>query len=182
MNLTELKVARIRHGVKAKVIADALGKTVDSYMKREYGSVGITLSDMVALTKVMDLSLSEFITIFFSGDLPFLQDEREDYDFRQFVYPLVEARKRAGVTEEEAAQKLQLPVSAYRQRERGRVLVSPVECAILSKMYGLTLNEFNDVFFRSCLPFRKADLLDLTHIIPQKAGGINAEKRDEMCG
>ena len=182
MNLTELKVARSRHGIKAKEIADALGKTVDSYIKRENGNVGITLSDIIVITKVMDLSLSEFVAIFFNGTLPFLQDDREDYDFKQYAYPLKEARKRAGITEEEAAEKLQLPTSAYKQREKGKVLVSPVECAVLSKMYGLTLTEFNDIFFRSCLPFRKADLISFVYIIPQKAGVINAEKRDEMCG
>ena len=43
MNLTELKVARIRRGVKAQVVADAIGKTVDSYIKRENGNVRVTL-------------------------------------------------------------------------------------------------------------------------------------------
>lgn len=180
MNLTELKVARIRRGMKAKDLAKALDKSLDSYMKRESGSVSVTLSDIAALTKAMDLSLSEFVAIFFNGNLPFLQDNREDYDFRQHIYPIQEARKRAGLTEEQVAERLRLPVSAYRQREKGRVLVSPVESAMLSKLFGLTLNEFNDVFFRSCLPFRNSDLSDFTHIIPQKAGVINAKKRDEV--
>ena len=34
MNLTELRVARIRRGVKAQELADAIDRTVDSYIKR----------------------------------------------------------------------------------------------------------------------------------------------------
>lgn len=181
MNLTELKIARIRHKVKAKDIAAALDKTLDSYMKRESGDVGISRSDVVAITKAMGLSPSEFITIFFSGKLPFLQDSRDSFDYSSYIYPLVEARKRAGVTEEKAAETLRLPIAAYRRREKGQTVVSPVECAVLSRLFRLDYDEFNEIFFRSCLPFCKADFLDLTDSIPQKAGGINAEKRDEVC-
>jgi len=173
MNLTELKVARIRRGVKAHEIADALGKTIDSYIKRENGNVRITLSDAFTITRVLKLSLSEFVTIFFSGDLPFCEDCERNYNFRQFAYPLMEARKRAGLTEEAVAAELNLPVSAYRQREKGKVQITVAECAALSKLFKLSLPEFNDIFFRSTLPYRKPDLVALTHIIPQKVSGIN---------
>jgi len=179
MNLTELKVARIRRGVKAQEIADALDKTVDSYIKRENGNVRITLSDAFTITKVLQLSLVEFVTIFFDGDLPFCKDNEENYNFRQFAYPLREARKRAGYTEEQVADKLNVPVSAYRQREKGKVLISLTECAVLSKMFNLSLDEFNDIFFRMNLPFRKDDLKPYTNIIPRNAGEINAKESYE---
>ena len=67
MNLTELKVARIRRGIKAQTIANALDKTVDSYIKRENGNVGITISDAFIITNVLHLSLTEFVTIFLTG-------------------------------------------------------------------------------------------------------------------
>lgn len=181
MNLTELKVARIRRGVKAQVIADALDKTVDSYIKRENGNVRITLSDAFTITNVLHLSLTEFVTIFFDGDLPFCQESDSDYKFRQYAFPLMEARKRAGCTEERAAAALRLPVSAYRAREKGKVLISLSECAILSKMYGLSLDEFNDIFFRLNLPFRKSDLEPYTNIIPRSGGEINAKESYESC-
>lgn len=181
MNLTELKVARIRRGVKAQVIADALGKTVDSYIKRENGNVRLTLSDVFTITNVLHLTLAEFVTIFFDGDLPFCKESEENYKFRQYAYPLMEARKRAGCTEAEAAEALKLPVSAYRQREKGKVLISLTECATLSKMYGLSLEEFNDIFFRLNLPFRKSDLEPYTNIIPKSEGEINAKESYESC-
>lgn len=175
MNLTELKVARIRRGVKAQEIADALDKTVDSYIKRENGNVRITLSDAFIITNVLHLSLSEFVLIFFDGDLPFCKDSEENYNYRQYAFPLKEARKKAGYTEEAVAQVLRIPVSAYRQREKGKVLITLTECAILSKMFRLSLYEFNDIFFRNNLPFRKDDLEPYTNIIPRKSGEINAE-------
>lgn len=179
MNLTELKVARIRRNIKAQVIADALDKTVDSYIKRENGNVRITLSDAFTITNVLQLSLSEFVTIFFDGDLPFCKESEENYNYRQYAYPLKEARKRAGCTEEQVAAKLNIPVSAYRQREKGKVLITLTECAVLSKMFNLSLFEFNEIFFRSNLPFRKEDLEPYTNIIPRNAGEINAKESYE---
>ena len=81
MNLTELRVARIRRGVKAQELADAIDRTVDSYIKRENGNVRVTLSDALIITQVLSLSLEEFIAIFFDGDLPFSKDGDENYNF-----------------------------------------------------------------------------------------------------
>lgn len=64
MNLTELRVARIRRGVKAQELADAIDRTVDSYIKRENGNVRVTLSDAFTITQVLQLSLEEFVVIF----------------------------------------------------------------------------------------------------------------------
>lgn len=175
MNLTELRVARIRRGVKAQELADAIDRTVDSYIKRENGNVRVTLSDALIITQVLSLSLEEFIVIFFDGDLPFSKDGDENYNISQAPFPLKKARERAGYSEEEVATKLGIPVSGYKYREKGRVPVTLVECAQLTKLFELSFDEFNDIFFRSALPFRKEDSLPYNHIIPQKVGEINAE-------
>lgn len=175
MNLTELRVARIRRGVKAQELADAIDRTVDSYIKRENGNVRVTLSDAFTITQVLQLSLEEFVVIFFDGDLPFSKDSEENYNFRQFPFPLKKARERIGYSEEEVAVKLGIPVSGYKDREKGRVPVTLVECAQLSKLFELSFDEFNDIFFRSALPFRKEDSLPYNHIIPQKVGEINVK-------
>ena len=80
MNLTELRVARIRRGVKAQELADAIDRTVDSYIKRENGNVRVTLSDAFTITQVLQLSLEEFVVIFFDGVLPFSKDNNEHYN------------------------------------------------------------------------------------------------------
>ena len=53
--------------------------------------------------------------------------------------------------------------------------VTLVECAQLTKLFELSFDEFNDIFFRSALPFRKEAPLPYNPIIPQKVGEINAE-------
>lgn len=179
MNLIELKIARIRRGVKAREIANALGKTVDSYIKRENGNVRLTLSDVFTITNVLHLSLTEFITIFFDGILPFCENSDDNYRYNQYAYPLREARKKAGYTEEMAASALNLPLSAYKQREKGKVLISLTECATLSKIYDLSLDEFNDIFFMSNLPFRKFISEPYTNIISKSEGEINAKESHE---
>ncbi len=175
MNQTELKVARVRRGVKARELADALDRTVGSYINRENGRARVTLSDALIITQVLNLSLAEFDVIFFDGDLPFSKDSDEDYNFRQAAFPLKKARERSGYSEEEVANKLGIPVSGYKDREKGRVPVTLVECAQLTKLFELSFDEFNDIFFRSALPFRKEAPLPYNPIIPQKVGEINAE-------
>lgn len=175
MNQTELKVARIRRGVKAQELADALDRTIGSYINRENGRARVTLSDTLIITQTLNLSLEEFVVIFFDGDLPFSKDSDENYNFRQTPFPLKKARERAGYSEEEVATKLGIPVSGYKDREKGRVPVTLVECAQLTKLFELSFDEFNDIFFRSALPFRKENSLPYNHIIPQKVGEINAE-------
>ncbi len=174
MNTTELKVARLRRKVSGQIAADALGLTTDGYYKKEHGIAQISLSDAFTLTKLYNLTLWEFVTIFFDGGLPFLQNFDRDYDFREAAFPLKEARQRAGYTAAVVASYLGIAESAYLQREKGRVRISLKQCAELSKLFGLSLNEFNDVFFRSQLPFGKKDLISYAHIIPQEVGVINA--------
>lgn len=174
MNPTELKVARLRRKVVGQSAADALGLTTDGYYKKEHGTAQVFLSDAFTLTKLYKLTLWEFVTIFFDGDLPFLQDSDRDCNFGEAAFPLKEARQRAGYTAAAVAAYLGIAESAYLQREKGRVRITLEQCAALSKLFGLSLNEFNDVFFRSQLPFGKEDLISYTHIIPQKVSVINA--------
>ncbi len=105
----------------------------------------------------------------------FQKDSEENYNFRQFPFPPQESTGRIGYSEEEVAAKLGIPVSGYKDREKGRVPVTLVECAQLSKLFELSFDEFNDIFFRSALPFRKEDSLPYNHIIPQKVGEINVK-------
>ena len=163
MNPIELKVARMRRNITGKEAAKALGLTIDGYFKKEHGTAKITLSEAYILTKLYQLTLTEFVNIFFNGDLPFLQDRADNCNFGDAAYPLKEARLRAGYTEEAAARELNIPTSAYKQ------------CFTLSRFYRLSLQEFNDIFFRSGLPFRNSDLVPYKYIIPQKGVGINAE-------
>lgn len=175
MNPIELKVARMRRKVSGREAADALGITTDGYFKKEHGNASITLEESLVLTRLFELSLWEFVTIFFDGDLPFLQDSNENYNFGEYVSPLKEARVRAGYSVEGVATVLGIPANAYSQREKGRVKISLEQCCKLSKLYRLSLQEFNDIFFRSILPYRNSDLLSYNNIIPQEGAGINAE-------
>ena len=176
MNTLELKIARIRRGMKGRQVAEALGLTIGGYQHKETGRAGVSLAEAFTLTKLFQLTLTEFVNIFFDGELPFLQEKTESCRYGESYLPLKEARLRSGVSEQEAANVLGIPVGAYKQRENGKVQISLEAAAKLSKLYQMSLDDFNDVFFRSRLPFRNSDLIDFTYIIPQKAGGINAEK------
>jgi DNA-binding XRE family transcriptional regulator len=179
MNPTELKVARMRRKMVGQNAADALGLTVDGYFKKEHGNAQIFLSDAFTLTKLFKLSFCEFVTIFFDGELPFCQDSDRDYNFGETAFPLKEARQRAGYTASAVASYLGMTEKSYLQREKGGVRITLEQCYKLSKLFGLSLSEFNDVFFRSQLPFGKEDLISYTLSIPQKVGEINAKKSDE---
>lgn len=175
MNPTELKIARMRRQVTGKEAADAIGLSIDGYFKKEHGNAKITLAEAYVLTKLFHLTLTEFVNIFFNGDLPFLYGGDENCNLREAVSPLKEARLRSGYSEEEAAEALGIKPSAYRSREKGSVRISLDQCYTLSKLYRLSLQEFNDIFFRSGLPFRKDDLEPYKYIIPQEGAEINAE-------
>lgn len=157
MNPTELKVSRVRRGLTGSEIANALRLTTDGYFKKEHGESRITLSDAFTLTMFMKLDLSEFVTIFFDGELPFLYDSNRDCEFGKFAFPLKEARLNANLTAEQVALRLGISETKYLSMEKGKLGISLEHCATLSKMYELSLPEFNDVFFRSQLPYRKAN-------------------------
>lgn len=71
MNPLELKVARIRRKISGKDAGAALGLMVDGYFKKEHGDARLTLSDAFTLTKLFQLSLEEFTTIFLMVSYPF---------------------------------------------------------------------------------------------------------------
>lgn len=175
MNPIELKIARIRRKISGKEAADALHLTIDGYLKKEHGNAGITLADALALAKAFDLTLDEFVSIFFDGKLPFLQDGAFPYEnIEKAYYPLKEAREQAGLSVEDCASKLGISVSAYKQREKGKVQVTLQQCATLSVLLWMSFDTFNAVFFRSALPFRKVSFASDNAIIHQRAGEINA--------
>ena len=64
MNPIELKVARMRRNITGKEAAKALGLTIDGYFKKEHGTAKITLSEAYILTKLYQLTLTEFVNIF----------------------------------------------------------------------------------------------------------------------
>lgn len=165
MNITELKVARVRRGISGREAADAIGLTVDGYFKKEHGDARMTLPEIYVLTRKWGLTLTEFVNIFFDGDLPFLYDDEECCDYDLTVKPLRMARVKAGYTEEEAAQKLSISVGSYKEREKGKVRITLEECGKLSRMYHLTFREFNDIFFKSGLQYRKEDFDSFKHIV-----------------
>lgn len=159
MNPVELKIARMRRKVTGKEAAKALGITVDGYFKKEHGNARITLEDAFALTVQFGLTFSEFVNIFFDGDLPFLQDRAESCRYADMAYPLKMARIAAHCTPKDAANALGIPVSAYKSRERGSARITLEQCSALSKLFKLDFDGFNDIFFRSSLPFRNSDFV-----------------------
>lgn len=165
MNLNELKAARVRHGFTGKESADALGLTVDGYFKKEYGAASISLNNAYKLTRLYGLSLEEFVKIFFDGELPFLQTSVRNCDYRTEEYPLRTARLVAKVSEEEAAKAIGVTPEALIDKEKGRLRITLEQCAELSRLYGLSFDEFNEIFFRSCLPFSNDDVIAYNHIM-----------------
>lgn len=175
MNPTELKITRMKRKVTGKEAAEAIGLSIDGYFKKEHGNAKITLAEAYVLTKLFRLTLTEFVDIFFDGNFPFLYDCDESFDFGGAVSPLKEARLRSGYSEEEVAEALGIKPSAYHAREKGGTRISLDQCYILSKLYRLSLQEFNDIFFASRLPFRNDCSESYKYIIPQKGAKINAE-------
>ena len=73
MNSRLLKAKRVEHGLRQKDLAKALGITEKSMCLKERSAQNkFKASEMIILSKVLELSLSEFNLIFFDGDLPFV--------------------------------------------------------------------------------------------------------------
>lgn len=174
MNNTELKVARMRRKITGREAGAILGKTVDGYFKKEHGEARFTPEEAMVLTLHFGLTFTEFIQIFFDGELPFVYAERESCDFRQAAKPLKTARLVAGVSIEDAAAAIGISLAAYKARDNGNVRCTLEQCRTLSKLFGLTFQAFNDIFFRSNLPYRKEDILAYDTIIQRSGGEINA--------
>lgn len=148
MNCTELKQARRRRKIPGRAAADALGLTVDGYYKKEHGDAEVYVSDAFALTHLFGLSYAEFINIFFDGELPFLYDSSKNYKFNLQAFPIRAARLRAGLLPAQVSKAVGLSETTYRNREKGERSFTLYQCHTLSRLFGLSFDEFNDVFFR----------------------------------
>ena len=71
MKLQELSFARQRKGLTQEQMAKVIGKSMDSYSKKERGEVKFSPNEIVAVTKELDLSYAQMNEIFFGGNLPF---------------------------------------------------------------------------------------------------------------
>ncbi len=174
MNCTKLKLARSRRKIPGRAAAATLGLTVDGYYKKEHGDAEVYVSDAFALTHLFKLSFSEFIDIFFDGELPFLYDSSRNCHFGMQAFPIRAARMKAGLLPAQAAEAVGLSEATYRNREKGERSLTLDQCQTLSRRFGLSFDEFNDIFFRSTLPFRNKDPLDYDYIISQERSEINA--------
>lgn len=73
MNVRLLKAKRVEVGLRQKDLAASLGITEKAMNHKECSSVNKFKADeMLTLTKVLNLSLSEFSSIFFDSNLPFV--------------------------------------------------------------------------------------------------------------
>lgn len=76
---------------------------------------------------------------------------------------LKSARVRKELTQSDLALKIEKTTDTYAKKERGEVLFTPTEIAIISNVLGLSFREFNDIFFDSQLQFSNiSDATDST--------------------
>ena len=71
LNSLELEYARKRKGKSTEQMADVIGKSVQSYCKKESGEVAFSDDEKVAVVTALDLSAEMFNIIFFDRKLPF---------------------------------------------------------------------------------------------------------------
>ena len=70
MNSLKLEFARRDKGKSLKDLAAAIGKTVNSYRKKERGDVAFNDEEKVIVARELDLTLEQVSEIFFDGKLP----------------------------------------------------------------------------------------------------------------
>ena len=71
MNTSELRAERIRQGKSVDYMAEVIGKTNDTYSKKERGYVKFSPEEMVAISNDLLLTPAMFNLIFFDSKLPF---------------------------------------------------------------------------------------------------------------
>lgn len=71
MQLDLLRAKRAKKGLTQTDMAGLIEKTLTSYSHKELGKVEFTITEMVVITKGLDLSFEEFNAIFFDGQLQF---------------------------------------------------------------------------------------------------------------
>jgi len=73
MNVRLLKAKRVEAGLRQKDLADSLGITEKAMNHKECSMTNKFKADeMLTLTRVLHLTLSEFNSIFFDNSLPFV--------------------------------------------------------------------------------------------------------------
>lgn len=77
MNAIELRCARLRHRKSAKEMAQAIGKSVNTYNLKECGQRTVTLTEACVLSNALELSEAEFITVFFDGVVPYRKEDED---------------------------------------------------------------------------------------------------------
>lgn len=70
MDSLKLEFARREKGKSPKDMAQAIGKTENSYRKKERGEVAFSDDDKIIIANELDLTLSQVNEIFFDGKLP----------------------------------------------------------------------------------------------------------------
>ena len=65
------------------------------------------------------------------------------------------ARMRAGLSQQEIADRLGKTLASYSKKERGEVIFLPDEISTLTLLLDLDCEQFNCIFFDNMLPFRK---------------------------
>ena len=71
LNSLELEYARKRKGKSTERMADVIGKSTQSYCKKESGEVSFSDEEKVAVAKELELTAEMFNVIFFDRKLPF---------------------------------------------------------------------------------------------------------------
>lgn len=71
MNTNLLKAARHKNDKTQTDMAVLIEKSLDSYSKKERGEIFFTPTEMVRVSKALNLTFQEFNDIFFNADLQF---------------------------------------------------------------------------------------------------------------
>lgn len=69
MNSLELQIARMRKGKTAQDMGEAIGKSRESYSKKETGEIRFSYEEVIAVADALDLNLQQVNTIIFDGKL-----------------------------------------------------------------------------------------------------------------
>jgi transcriptional regulator with XRE-family HTH domain len=71
MNSLELKIARMRKKFSQQDMADAIGKSLVTYSKKERGEVKFSPDEISILSEKLGLTMEQTNDIFFDNNLPF---------------------------------------------------------------------------------------------------------------
>ncbi|TZE83574.1 helix-turn-helix transcriptional regulator [Calorimonas adulescens] len=77
MKALELKLARMRKRLSQQDMADAIGKSLVSYSKKERGEVKFTPEEITIVSAKLGLTMEQTNDIFFDNNLPFRKSEDE---------------------------------------------------------------------------------------------------------